>query len=143
MFLPSARFAHGFSCTGSQSSFRFLLHRTLKQLQSLKVTRTRLSQAQHNSSRSKTKLLYCFAAVPSFCGALNYLNPVPFSKLFPTAQCKSIGKNRLLNKESVDEEKKKDPKFQWKLFFDLLYKDIFYLLGAVLVIVLFIFTFIQ
>uniref|UniRef100_A0A0B7AEF4 Mitochondrial potassium channel ATP-binding subunit n=1 Tax=Arion vulgaris TaxID=1028688 RepID=A0A0B7AEF4_9EUPU len=56
-------------------------------------------------------------------------------KLCFTAQCKAKHRNRLSHTEDDDDgedSKIPDPKFPWNLFLRLVWKDIFYLLGAVL-----------
>lgn len=55
--------------------------------------------------------------------------------LLLTAQCKGKhgSRNRLSHHDDEETDNKSEPKFQWDLFFQLVWTDIFYLLGAVLV----------
>ncbi|XP_005108173.1 mitochondrial potassium channel ATP-binding subunit isoform X1 [Aplysia californica] len=132
------RIAQGRFFSSSLSPFETWQARTLKQLQALKLLRARLCKklSKLPSRLPKASPLLCAAAVPGLCVAAEQFRifPLDLSKLFVTAQCKAKQRptSRLLDDDdSNNDSKKTDPQFQWRLFFQLLWQDIFYLLGAV------------
>lgn len=89
-----------------------------------------------NPQRTQT-LLWSLpgVALGSACGHLIWKNA---DVIFLRAQCKAKHghRNRLSHHDDEDQQNNKEssPKFQWGLFFQLVWKDIFYLLGAIVVL---------
>lgn len=118
-----------------QSQTLSLRSRVQHQLQIIKNIQSRLFNKLPSRTPTRSQLLLG-ASVPGILLAYNQFKfcPIDLSRLFVTASCKSKtpATSRVLRDHDSQDEKKSDPKFNWKLFFQLLFMDIFYLLGAIL-----------
>ncbi|XP_059170888.1 mitochondrial potassium channel ATP-binding subunit-like [Physella acuta] len=82
----------------------------------------------HHKHRLFTKWPADKASIFTFCSFTAYL---AWKHCVPIAQCRAAPNTRLSheNEEDLDTS---HPKFQWKSFLQLLWEDIFYLIGAIL-----------
>lgn len=92
--------------------------------------RTHMSQLRHRAVKSNPRLGTLLSIGASGVVVGTGLSLANLKLLFPVAQCTAPSRNRLSHNDADDDEEA--PDFQWKMLIDLLWQDIFYLIGAVL-----------
>lgn len=115
-----------FNCKSSSLSLQDILDHFRRAFKSS----LNFSKSHHKHSLF-TKQSAHKASVLTFGSFAAYLT---WKHCVPIAQCRAAHNSRLSHENEEDLDNTSQPKFQWKSFLQLLWEDIFYLLGAILVI---------